>query len=124
MFDCMTRENWRERFGNFAQALRSQALYVSVDIDALAAEHAVTNWENGLFTPEDIAWAIGEMRRAGGEIIGGDCCGAFSPPVYARRVQRWIGNFDHPRLPARTLQAAQDINHRSLDLIWPALCGE
>jgi hypothetical protein len=122
-FSCMTRENWRERFAAYAQSLRGAAIYVTVDFDTLAAEHAVTNWENGLFLPDDIAWAIGELRRAGAEILAGDCCGAFSPPQYARRWQRFIANFDHPKQSPPTPDAARAVNHRSLAIIWPALLG-
>src|SRR5579859_7508029 len=51
-FDCMNRGNWRERFARFASARAGQAVYVTVDLDCLREEDAVTNWEAGLFTAE------------------------------------------------------------------------
>ena len=32
-FNCMTRENWRERFVRFAQELRGRPAYVTVDME-------------------------------------------------------------------------------------------
>ena len=51
------RENWREAFSAFAGGLAGRELYVTVDIDCLVPGDAATNWENGLFTAEDVAWA-------------------------------------------------------------------
>jgi hypothetical protein len=123
VFVPISRENWRQRFADFARNKRNAEIYITVDMDCLAAEFAVTNWENGLFAPDDIAWAIDELRRAGATILGGDCCGAWSEPAYVRRFQRFAGNWDHPKLPPRTLDAARAVNHPSLDIIWPALTG-
>ena len=64
-FDCMGRENWRERFERFADELAGREVYVTVDLDCLRAEEAATNWENGLFTADDVAWAIGQLRGRG-----------------------------------------------------------
>ena len=44
--------NWRERFQRFAGELAGAAVYVTVDLDCLRAEEAVTNWESGLFTAD------------------------------------------------------------------------
>jgi len=62
-FDCMTREDWRERFDRFASSLAGQDVYVTIDLDCLRAQEAVTNWENGLFTAEDVRWALRRLRE-------------------------------------------------------------
>ena len=121
-FDCMKRQNWRERFEDFAQKLEGQEVYVTVDLDCLRAEEAVTNWENGLFMADEVAWAI-ERLHASGRIVGGDVCGARSTPAYARPMQRLAGWWDHPRLPAVDAGEARRINAVSLQKIWPALAG-
>ncbi|MBI3878942.1 MAG: hypothetical protein HY301_02625 [Verrucomicrobia bacterium] len=121
-FDCMTRENWRERFSRFARSLAGQHAYVTIDLDCLRAESAATNWESGLFTTDDLVWALGELRRAA-PLAGGDLCGAFSPPVYDRWTQRFAGNWDHPKLPATDQAAAQRTNRAALAQLWPALTG-
>lgn len=121
-FDCMTRENWRERFTQFARSLEGGGVYVTLDLDCLAAETFVTNWEQGLFTPEDLVWALGELRRSS-HIVAGDVCGACSPPAYDRWTQRFAAHWDHPKLPPVDAAAARRANHAVLAQLWPALTG-
>lgn len=114
------RENWREEFARFTQSLRGKRIYVTVDIDCLTLEDAATNWENGLFTAEDIAWALRRLNESG-QIIAGDLCGAFSVPRYARPFQRFAAGFDHPKLAPLSEAEVSSRNLRTLKTIWPAL---
>ena len=118
----MTREDWRERFEGWAGELADRNIYVTIDLDCLREEEAITNWENGLFTATDVAWAIGRLHTSA-RIIGGDICGAWSPAVYAGWFQRLIGRWDHPRLPERDIAHARHVNLASLRALWPALTG-
>jgi arginase family enzyme len=122
LFNCMTRENWRQRFSEFAESLSGENLYVTIDMDCLRKEEAVTNWENGLFTADDVAWAVGLLRE-NANLVGGDMCGAYSVPEYERFGQRFAGNWDHPKIPTPNLAEAAEINLKSLQTIWPALTG-
>jgi arginase family enzyme len=117
---AILRANWRECFAQFVQALEGSNVYVTIDLDCLRGEEAVTNWESGRFTVEDVAWALTQLR-ASTPVVGGDICGAFSPPVYARLKQRFAAEMDHPKLPARDLEAAAKINLRTFDALWPLL---
>ncbi|MDB5174276.1 MAG: hypothetical protein JWN51_3049 [Phycisphaerales bacterium] len=119
-FDCMMRENWRERFERFANGLTGRNVYVTVDMDCLRAHDAVTNWENGLFAAEDVAWAIGALR-ASANMVGGDVCGAYSPQAYARSFQRFAGKWDHPKFAVPNEAEARKVNRKSLEKIWSAL---
>ena len=119
---AILRASWRERFGEFVRALEGSAVYVTIDLDCLRAEDAVTNWENGRFALEDIGWALTQLRGSA-RIAGGDICGAFSRPVYARRKQRFAAGMDHPKLPAPDLEAASKINLGAFNALWPALEG-
>lgn len=121
-FNCMTRENWRQRFDRFAESLAGQNVYVTVDLDCLRQGEAITNWENGLLTADEVAWAIGRLRQRSG-IIGGDLCGAWSSPRFARALQRWAANWDHPKLPAIDPAEARRVNGEALAKIWPVLTG-
>lgn len=121
-FECMTRANWRERFQSFVRGLNGSDIYVTIDLDTLADGEAVTNWENGLFQCDDLVWALRELRRHT-SMVGGDICGAFSPPVYSRWTQRFAGNWDHPKLPPVDIAEAKRINHATLKRLWPALTG-
>ena len=122
LFNCMNRQNWKQRFEAFATSLAGKKVYVTVDLDCLRKEEAVTNWENGLFTADDVAWAITRLRKEAG-VVAGDLCGAYSPPEYARWFQRLAGNWDHPKLPPIDPVEARRINQIALDIIWPALTG-
>jgi arginase family enzyme len=115
------RANWRERFAEFVCALGQSNVYLTIDLDCLRAEDAVTNWESGRFTLEDVAWGLKQLRGSSAPIVGGDICGAFSPPVYARRKQRFAGEMDHPKLPAPDLETATKINLRAFEMLWPIL---
>jgi len=116
----MARENWREMFAAFAEGLAGQKVYITVDMDCLASTEAVTNWESGLFTAQDVAWALSEIN-ATAEIIGGDVCGAYSPLNYARFFQKMFGKNDHPAQRQIALEKAQEINLRAFRTIWPQL---
>lgn len=118
---AILRGNWRERFTEFVRELEGSNVYVTIDLDSLREEDAVTNWESGRFALEDIAWGLTQLRAAGSNIVAGDICGAFSPPVYARPKQRFAAKMDHPKLPARDLAAATATNLRAFEALWPLL---
>ncbi len=121
-FPGITAADWRERFREFATGLAGRRLYVTVDLDCLTAAEAATNWEPGLFTAADLAWALGELRRHA-EVIGGDVCGARSRPRCARWGQWLLAKIDHPHLAPLDAPAAAEKNARALAVIWPALTG-
>jgi hypothetical protein len=120
---AIVRASWRERFVEFVRALENSDVYITIDLDCLRAEEAMTNWESGRFTVEDVAWALTQLRASGARIVGGDICGAYSPPVYARRKQRFAAEMDHPKLPPPDLEAARKTNLRAFHALWPALVG-
>jgi hypothetical protein len=120
---AIIRGNWREHFEKFVRALEGSNVYVTIDLDCLRAEEAVTNWESGRFALEDITWGITQLRASGSHIVAGDICGAFSPPLYARRKQRFAAQMDHPKLPAPDLETATKINLRAFEALWSLLAG-
>jgi len=120
---AILRSNWRAKFTQFVQALGGSRVYVTIDLDCLRSEDAVTNWESGRFTVEDVVWALMQLRASNARIVGGDICGAFSPPKYARLTQRFAAQMDHPKLPARNFEAAREVNLRAFHQLWPALIG-
>ena len=119
----ISRGDWREKFMAFAAKLGGRKVYVTIDTDCLRIEDAVTNWEQGLFTAEDVAAALGNLRTSGAQIIGGDICGAWSQPEYARWKQKFAANFDRPKLGVIDPAQAREVNERSLAILWPALIG-
>jgi arginase family enzyme len=117
---AILRENWQERFEKFASDLRGENVYVTIDLDCMCAEDAATNWESGRFTIVDLTWALGKLRESS-RIIGGDICGAYSPPSYARFKQRLAAGFDHPKLNLPSAEQIRRINSTTLEKLWPAL---
>ena len=111
---------WREEFARFIDSLGDTNVYVTIDLDCLRAGDAVTNWENGKFTIEDVAWALPALRRKV-RIVGGDMCGAYSTPVYARRKQRFLAEMDHPKMSAPDFDDPERINLRAFERLWPLL---
>jgi hypothetical protein len=114
------RATWRDDFERFVAALNGASVYVTVDLDCLAPGDAVTNWENGRFTTEDLAWALRRLQ-SGAHVVAGDMCGAFSEPKYARMKQRFLAEMDHPKLPPPDLAEAATINRAAFEALWPIL---
>jgi arginase family enzyme len=119
---AILRDNWRNRFEEFAKRLAREILYVTIDLDCLRIEQAVTNWESGRFTVADLEWALGKLCESS-RIIGGDICGAYSPPHYARWKQRFAAEFDRPKLAPPNLENARATNLATLEKLWPLLTG-
>jgi len=122
VWNPISRSNWKERFDAFAEDVRGANVYVTVDLDCLSAGEALTHWENGLFTAGDVAWAVGRLRAAG-NLVGGDLCGAWSEPSFARWTQKFASGFDHPKNRGVTLEKARETNRRAYEAIWPVLTG-
>jgi arginase family enzyme len=117
---AILRENWRARFKEFVENLGSVVLYVTIDLDCLCAEEAVTSWESGRFSVADVIWAL-ETLRGRNRIAGGDICGAYSAPRYARWKQKFASEMDHPKLSRPDPEKTRRINHASFRALWPAL---
>ncbi len=120
-YQCIDRGDWREQFDAFAGSLAGQRVYITVDLDCLASGYAATNWENGLFTSDDICWALGRLRERA-SVVGGDVCGAWSQPRHERWTQRFAANWDHPRIEVPS-PAAIAATTQTMVAIWRALTG-
>ena len=115
---AILRENWRDRFERFSKSLVDENLYITIDLDCLRIEEAVTNWETGRFSVVDLQWALGKLHESC-RVIGGDICGAYSPPKYARRKQRFAAEFDHPKIRLPDEDEIRAINFAALEKLWP-----
>jgi hypothetical protein len=119
---AILRDNWREHFDRFLKTVDGENTYVTIDLDCLNAGDAVTNWEAGRFTVADLEWALGKLRECS-QIIGGDICGAYSSPSYARFKQRFAAEFDHPKIQLPADDKIREINSATLEKLWPLLTG-
>jgi arginase family enzyme len=119
---AILRDNWRDHFERLFETVGRQNVYVTIDLDCLNPSEAVTSWEAGRFTIADLEWAVGKLRESS-RIIGGDICGAYSPPNYARFKQRFAAEFDHPKLALPNPEEIRRINFAALEKLWPLLTG-
>jgi arginase family enzyme len=119
---AILRDNWRDHFEQLFETVGRQNVYVTIDLDCLNPSEAVTNWEAGRFTIADLEWAVGKLRGSS-RIIGGDICGAYSPPNYARFKQRLAAEFDHPKIELPAAGRIHGINLLALEKLWPVLAG-
>jgi arginase family enzyme len=119
---AILRDDWRQHFEQFVQTVAGENVYVTIDLDCLNASEAVTNWESGRFMIMDLEWALGRLRESS-RIIGGDVCGAYSPPRYTRFKQRFAAEFDHPKIQLPSTDRIQQINLATLERLWPLLSG-
>jgi hypothetical protein len=119
---AILRENWRDCFEQFLKTFKGENIYITIDLDCLGIEEAVTNWESGRFSIHDLQWALGKLREFC-RIIGGDICGAYSPPKYARWKQHFAAEFDHPKIQLPDDDKIRAINLAALEKLWPVLVG-
>jgi arginase family enzyme len=119
---AILRENWRDCFEQFLKTFKGENIYITIDLDCLGIEEAVTNWESGRFSIPDLQWALGKLREFC-RIIGGDICGAYSAPAYARWKQRFAAEFDHPKIQLPDDDKIRAINLAALEKLWPVLVG-
>jgi hypothetical protein len=119
---AILRGNWREQFEQLFGTVNRNNVYVTIDLDCLTAGEAVTNWEAGRFTIADLEWAVGKLREWS-QITGGDICGAYSRPNYARLKQRFAAEFDHPKIQLPAPDRMHGINLAALEKLWPMLAG-
>ena len=113
-------EDWREKFEDFTANLAGTDVYITIDLDCLRQEEAVTNWENGRFDVGDLVWALKKIRESS-RVIAGDICGAYSEPTYARWKQKFASEMDHPKLSRPATEAIRLTNFAALEQLWPLL---
>ncbi len=104
----------------FLKTLAGENVYVTIDLDCLCADEAVTNWEAGRYTIVDLEWALRKLRGSS-PIVGGDICGAYSKPKYARFKQRFAAEFDHPKIRLPDEGNIRATNLATLEKLWPLL---
>ena len=117
----ITPETWRTEFADWVARHAGEKIYITIDLDCLTATDAVTNWEPGRFTVDDLVWALGALREKM-NVIGGDICGAYAKPSFAGMFQRFASWWDHPKAKANVARRAA-VNEAALARLWPALIG-
>ncbi|ADP70259.1 hypothetical protein Rvan_0985 [Rhodomicrobium vannielii ATCC 17100] len=105
-------------------------IYITLDKDALAPADAVTNWDQGKLSLDDVLRLIGRLAERH-IIVGADVVGDYSAPAYAGGVWPYVRKWgesiiDHPRvaLAASAVAATNEAtNLRLLDAFTEAMRG-
>ena len=121
-FNPLRIGNWKTLFMDWLDHHHDHKVYVTIDMDCLTSGEALTNWENGRFTCDNLIWALRTLREKM-EVIGGDLCGGWSRPSYQTIFQKFAGWFDHPAAHAPGRQDLLSCNLVTLEKLWPALTG-
>ena len=55
--------------------------------------------------------------RQHARVVAGDMCGAYSVPTYARRKQRFVSEFDHPKFDFPSADTIRAINRQAFEAL-------
>ena len=119
-YRCLEPDGLPQAAAELGAGLGGQALYVSIDLDAFQAGQAVTNWEPGLFSLDQVA-SIVQKLGTDARLLGGDICGCYSVPVFERTLQRVADNWDHPKLDLPDPAVIAERNALAVRTLWNAL---
>jgi hypothetical protein len=101
-----------ERAAELVHPLRDQLaqypLYVSVDKDVLTADEAITNWDSGHLTLEELRVILAAFLNGSNRNLAGmDTVGDWSSPCLRGLVRRALHLTEHPRLKVNADDASQ-----------------
>lgn len=95
--------NWRELrtdplgiFSEVIQRLPSKQVYISIDKDCLRKEYALTNWEEGSLSLDELLSML-DIIKSKMDIAGLDITGDYSYPRVRGKIKSYINRADHPR---------------------------
>jgi arginase family enzyme len=106
-------KNLVEYFMDIIKHLPSKKVYLSIDKDCLKNEFALTNWEEGKLSLEELLLVL-KLIKDSLEIVGLDITGDYSKVSIEGRVKKIISQLDHPKdikashLPESAITAANE----------------
>ncbi len=87
----------KESFLALIKTLPVKKTYVSIDKDCLKGEHAFTNWEEGMFSLDELLMMLG-LIRDNLSLIGADITGEYSDFPQGDILKKIASSLDHPRM--------------------------
>ena len=115
----LLNKNREEFVRQLVRRLPTQEVYVSIDKDCLTRAYALTNWEEGRLSLEDLSSMLTVMAQ-GAHIAGADIVGEYSPPRFDSALKGWCSRADHPKaysargLPAETVRGVNEKTNRAI----------
>ena len=110
-------ESWDRFLDGLIDRIPTEAVYVTIDKDALASPEAVTNWDQGEM-PLDCVLSIIESVSRKRRLAGADVCGDYSPPLFTglgRAFLSWLDRGSGPRVPQNAAALNDATNARLLE---------
>lgn len=98
-WDELKGKNLEEFFLSCIKRLPAKEVYVSIDKDCLRKEYALTNWEEGGFSLDELLLML-RLIRDNLDIIGLDISGDYSKVSLEAKFKRLCSKIDHPKCPA------------------------
>lgn len=92
----LLKQNLQEFFSQVLARLPSRKVYISLDKDCLRKEFALTNWEEGMFSLEELSGLLRAIKERF-QIIGMDIVGDYSPVYLTGNIKNIASRLDHPR---------------------------
>lgn len=89
--------------------------YISIDKDCLKKEFAITNWEEGVFSLDELLLML-KILKENLDIVGMDITGDYSPVAISGRWKGFCSRLDHPKKPAGDelpMEAARAVNQQT-----------
>jgi len=112
-------EPWHDFVAELCARLPTDDVWITIDKDVLGEGEAVTNWDQGEMTLDQILRAIARIAQRR-RLLGVDVCGDYSPARFRDPLRAGISLFDRPfARPPRADAAA--VNGRTNARIVAAL---
>lgn len=95
--------------------ISTKQVYVSIDKDCLQPDYALTNWEEGCVSLDELLTML-KLIRDNLDIVGLDITGDYSTPKVKGMVKSFFSRFDHPKdYSARAAHSAfiSSVNERT-----------
>jgi arginase family enzyme len=102
-WDELKNKNLEDFFQNLLKRMPTRKVYVSIDKDCLSNDYALTNWEEGKFSLEEILRLL-KLIKQNLDIAGLDITGDYSPIAVKGIFKKITSHLDHPKdIKANTL---------------------
>lgn len=95
-WDELKGKNLREFFALLLKRLATKQVYISIDKDCLKKEYALTNWEEGLLSLEDLVDMLKAIKE-NLDIVGMDITGDYSKICISGKLKNFFSRLDHPK---------------------------
>lgn len=85
-----------EVFSAVLKRLPAKQVYISIDKDCLKSDYALTNWEEGLLTLEELLTIL-KLIKENLDIVGMDITGDYSRIDIREKFKAILSRLDHPK---------------------------